>query len=961
MCVEIIDNDLIDIVSLIIRTINEPCASFTSHVSATIPPDLVGDYTDQLLELTRRNQQTVDSDRLPSLHTVDLGQSRALDEDESHHLYNLFMLTGGVTGVLADNSISGFADTNHRIYHFTPEGLSFDIVDRTLQTTVDSYQADLTALEDTLPSLPTLVLNGWGLMQSSSLESSATFNTYENFLYDGDSALLDTTLFIHDHRHILVLQTAGTNVRLRTKGTVDHFTGGTFTIFPNDNTFPARITQNGNFILITKGPRWAVLNENFKIVNSGVNSFPCWDVVPFTFSGLPGFVLATGGSPTNLTAGVAAGGELVFISAEGKITVQAYGLSAPTALYRDGSSIYVGVALGGSNIRWECFNSSFRRTKEGTVTTSVANASIGSFFVHNGTLYGLLVSAIGGVNFTPRILDLEKSAEIVFTSASILSPATWIPHTKLLNAEVPVFDMRNAQTGAEIIPNEYFSCAGLEPPSSTYRDSSRYWVLSYDNDFDFLPLRVAASGAYNLGNAGVVDGAIIVQSGNSSYRLKLISQDNKVLPNIRFIRFQTLKEYPSPFTFTPSPDSNTYLHKDGLRYTIPSLSSYPTLTFDTIDRNDTLYALQQVTRSNLTDLRGTWNFNTVAASNPVASALNNIIQLPTSPTVTALFDAVTISGNNYLIPKASKVFNAEPAKCNELYDADRAWTNRRYFTKRLSTFDCGIVLYTDDAVRFVEVFLPSAQLSAIEWNNDLTADSATITAPRYDSSSTGEYVFSASGTAEFPDFFEPMTNSQVDILSFGSTFLTRQDNLEAFYAEGINRIFTGMVESLSSNDATVELKLIGSIETLGAPVKDTLSVTCPYVFGGRRCGVSLTKTVGVVTTGGNKSIVVNFGASLPLPLDRYIQGTVKLASNGFQNIEIDLVSVVLISGTTYRLTFYAALTEAVTSGTLVTLANGCVKTMERCNQYNNLARGRMLPYVQGGRVFTASGQINDGV
>lgn len=966
MCLYFSPGSKDDIKAALLATIQDPCRAFEHHINATLPEELIGYYSDELIQLTRNNQQTVDTSRLPALHEVDLGQNRELDEDASHHLYNLFMLTSGVLGVQLPESVTKFSDTTHNIYHFTPEGLSFNIVERSNDSDIEGFNPKSPATESNLPSSPTLVIQGWGMFQTSPIEDSVKFNTVDDRIFAGTIDLLDATLFTPDESHVTSLQTNGTTVSLYVNRLIDHGSGGavTYSLFADDNSFSGRMATHGGFLLAWKGPRWAIVDSSFNIVNSGTLSRPIWDAKPLTFSGIPGFAVVTGGSSTNLTQGTAAGGALGFLSHTGYLELKGYA-GAPSALYKDGSYLYVGISNSLTDLRWELFDSSLRMVDFDEVVSTVPLPAFGNFFAHNGTIYGLIVKSHSGAAASPVLLDLENGIEIAFTSTTFATPTNFTPHTRIHGVEVPVVDMRTTQTGSAIVANQYRSCAATPPDDGDYQANSKYFVLGYDLNFSLSPLEVNANSVPELGGGGVVDGSLYLQSGGSSFKFSLIPQCNVVVPNARWSRLHTFKEYPSPWKFIEAAGGSYFYHKDGIRYTFSvSTGGYQQIPVDVVDRNDVLYLVVARSIPDLTTNSGMWSYFLIPQSaSQVSTTLENTLEGPfTSGAPAFLLEAKTINGTAQYVSIAGQTFDVEDARCESIFNSDRAWTDRRYFTKRFSTFDTGVVLRTN-STRYVETYLPLTECSAIEWNVDLSADNLTITSPRYDRSSQGEYLFRAAGSSDFPGFHDHMVQGQLDVLSFSNAFLTAKNSGVATYTEGIGRVFSGNIESSETTESTTSTKANGIIEKLTAQVKDVTSVTCPYVFGGVQCGVALTKSVGVVTNSTARTFEVEFEAALPLPIGNYRQGILKFISNGFQNVELDVRAVTSLGGLTYGVACYAPLGRipADADEVQVVLANGCDKTMAACSDYGNLERGRMLPYIQGQRVFTASGQIQDGL
>ena len=965
MCIGGVSAPLDDIRSIILESINEPCVTFQSHLGVQIPEELIGYYSDEQIQLTRKNQQTVDTSRLPALHEVDLGQRRELSEDAGHHLYITYMMAAGCAGVVMPESVGKFSDSIHRIYHFTPDGLSFDIVDRTTQSDVITYDDDVRGLTTTVnePANPQLVLTSWNMFQLSSIESSTKFNTEASGLYPNNDTLYDAALFENDHVHVLGLYSDGANIRLQTNNIINHGTtsAGDFLVFPDDNSFSARLFISDEYILVTKGPRWAVLRDDFSVLKSGVISRPIWDAIPFDFTGQPGWVVVSGGSTTNLTDGPLAGGALGFIGITGYRELRAY-VGAPTALYKDGSSFYVGVSLNASDIQWDLFNSSFRLVESKQFATTLTNPSFGNFLAHNGTLYGYLVESHGGGTFSPQLVDLQNDSTISFTTKTFTAPANFTPHTRFHFAETLVVDMRTAQTGGQVNQVLYRSCAALPPDDADYIANNRYWVMQYDNSFELEALEASDTAAYALGGGGVVAGKLYLQSSGTSFRFTLIAECNPVIPFVELLRVHTYKEYPTPFQFRQTTGSNYTYHKDGVSYVFPALgSSYIEIPVDVIDRNEELYLVTQYTRVSLANTAGAWCYRMVASTSTGTTSLENVVSSDFSA-LTSLLELKTINSESQYVSIIGQQFNAEPTVCDDIFSADRSWTDRRYYTKRFSTLDAGVVVRIPASARYVEHYLPFIESTAIEWNIDLSSDNFTITAPRYDRPSQGEYLFRAAGTSDYLGFFDHLTQGQVDVLAFSSLFITAQNSSVATFNEGLSRIYSGTVESVTTDNSSATINFVGMLEKLTGQVKDTTSVTCPYLFGGAQCGVALNKTVGVVTGSNRLNIFrVEMESPLPLATEQYVQGTLRFLSDGCQDIELDVRRVISVGGNTYTVICYSSLSALAPLGTQVVLANGCEKTMAACVSYNNLPRGRMLPYLQGQRTFTASGQIADGI
>jgi hypothetical protein len=176
----------------------------------------------------------------------------------------------------------------------------------------------------------------------------------------------------------------------------------------------------------------------------------------------------------------------------------------------------------------------------------------------------------------------------------------------------------------------------------------------------------------------------------------------------------------------------------------------------------------------------------------------------------------------------------------------------------------------------------------------------------------------------------------------------------------ISRIIKGLIEKIEVEEATTA-DVVGLAEILSTSVSDVTTYNCPYPFGGFHCGVQPIGTPIIITTSQASQIyqIRRIGASLfPHPLDFYMQGTFKALSGRATGLELQVQSLTG-NDPNYTLSLLSVLTEALQVDTIGLLYNGCTKTMQRCNDYNNLNNGRHMPYIRGSKNFVAAKELPD--
>jgi hypothetical protein len=803
---------------------------------------------------------------------------------------------------------------------------------------------------------------------------------YNNrFGYNLTEQLLDSTfLGTCDSANELLLTNSGGTLVLELRQPLSGQLSSSLPLSSHNANFPGKVVVSEYFILVYSGTNWHIISAELKLLKSGTTASPIWDAVPFGFMGHEGFLLATGGSATNLTQGAAAGGSLEYVSVALQIQLKAYNNSAPTALLKDGTNILVGITYSNSlSIAYELYDDSIKLCDAGSFVTSISGVAFASFYARSGKVYALVTGTLGA-SYSPKLIDLELNQEITLQSTNLTSLTNWRPTVKRLLCELPIFDFGTTQTGAAFTIDKFWSVNGEAPISSTYQPSTRLLALTYSSlGFRTVPLMLKSSGAFEISAVGLSQGQLLVQTAGQVRRLTLITTHNQVLPNVRFVRIQTQRPYQIPFIETEGAISagTCDIYLQGTRYTFTPVNTlatgYKTLgIWDIIRRNGQVYGIEMFSED---------------GGQGIASLRSRFI-LPTAVAASALFPgqarydgqiatrrtAQTFGGTQYFYFNNEDKFNVELAHRDLMLTANQSWFRDTWHTRNLCAFDVGIVLWQENFVagspnRFTEVYLPSVEVSAVEFFSDISADNCTITLSRYDARNKAESLITALGTSDFEDVFEPNTNAQIDILSFGNNFLTWLDTAavrgaNSAFGQGIGKVFSGYINSVKSVDSQSEAASSGMLEMLGTPYKDVTGLLCPYAFGGVKCAKALTKSFGLVTSSSGNYIIVDFGTTLPLAVDFYLQGTVRFLNAGFQSVEKDVSSINLVTGTQYRINFFNSFNFSQPKpGTLIVLANGCTKTLKRCDEYNNLPRGRHMPYLQGARVYSASGEINNGV
>jgi hypothetical protein len=973
-----LSGSLSNLKSKILQVINSPEETFVSLVPLELPEELIPDFMDKQLQLTRKGQMQVQGTLLPALHSVDFSRGNQLSPELSNHLYNIFHLCA-CSGTLLPEAVTNHADSAHRIYHFTPEGVSFSLT-AAFQEKADFlyYRANLAAPEELLPSLPTIKLSGFALEQGSSLESpdNVFFNNREAFTLSSGQVLLDSAFWgtCSAANDLLAINDAGT-IKLLAINPVAQTIADTVTLGAINTNFSTRIVLAEELLLVFNGTSAWILNRDLSILYSRITNAPILAAAESGFMGNVGFILATGGSATVLTSGAAAGGKLEFLAPGLQLELKSYDNSAPTALMKDGSNLFVGISFNTSlSIGYELYDAAIKLCDRGTTITSISDAAFASFYVRSGKVYGLAIG-VDGSTYSPKLIDLELEQEISISSSTFTAPTNWTPTIKKLLCELPIFDFESAQSGTTLTNDKFWSVNGAAPITASYQSSSRLFSLTYDSRYSLKPIKLKSSSQVGLLGTGSVQGQLIIQNALTIKKLTLIPSHNCVVPNLRMVRMQTMRPYQCPFIETDGATSagSVDVYKDGFKHTFFPINylatGYDSLgIWDVIRRDDEVFGVEVMTSRNTSFITSPTT-RLIRPSTIVASASFPGQAKYDSPNRRV---SRSISGTNYLHLIGENFFNVELAHRNTMLSGNQSWFKTEWLSKTLTSFDCGIVLWQKNFTpgnpnQFSESYLPSAEVSAIEFHSDISADNCTISLARYDANNRAELLITALGTSDFEDSFEPATNSQIDILSFGDVFLTNLDDsatrggLPAF-EQGISKIFSGFLQSVKVTDSQSEASAVGMLENLATPYKDVTGLLCPYAFGGIKCGVALTKSYGVVVSATAGAMVVDFGAALPLVLNRYQQGTVRFLAAGFQSVEKDVSSVTLVSGNQFQINLFGSFNYSLPkAGTLLVLANGCTKTLARCNDYNNLPRGRQMPYLQGARVYSASGELNSGI
>jgi len=943
--------DYTKLASAIVSAVDTPAKVFASTVDTKLAEDFVNDYVDSLLPLTRKNQGTVPvSTTLPSQHNVDLGGARVLSLDESHELYNLFHLTHGVAHFVAPKSITNFSDSKHNLYRFSGD-LTFDLLSQQQPPDIEDWLTNLQSGENPQATEVSLRISSFNIEQSSPLEEDS-FYTAQTL------ANISDPLLASDGANKLILSRGG-NVVVSKRVDVSFVQDGALalSLFPHDTNFSTGYSKQNCDELIFNGARYAIVYDN-RVVKTGTLNYPVWQAEPFFFAGHFGWLVIAGGSTTNLTLGEVSGGELLFISRTYSTQIKPYVNAVPTSLYIDRNTVYVAVALE-TQLRLDVFNGSLKALA--STSYAATDSAIVNFIVHNAKLYGLVCGLRGNI-YSPQLIDFEESQVISFTTQTFTAPSQWRPHFQIVRKEQMIVDFEKTNPGTELSASAEYSYAAQTPLQADYDANPRYWVLTFNREFNIVPLRVKAAGAVQI--AKFTEGNI-VQSGDTIYRVYFVPTYNMVVPNVRFVRIHTLREFTTNFRTleeTGLPTNTARIHYNGNSYSVSTVSIgsfYLTWQIvGVVERKNKLFAVIGAKTTS-----GIVKYFLRQMTIVAPTALDRVIRISDSVTNLAGYQEIVADSNTHLVSKFADTFNVEKINVNRLYDAERAHWRPEYFTKYSTTLDVGVVLRETqtDTAQYSELYLPNIQVSTVEFFSDLSADNVTLTGDRYDFNSPEKLVFSALGTSEFPGDKNPLVDAEVDILTFGYPAILTQSATSATTGQGIFRVFSGRVESVETDGGQVSVKCIGALEMLSQPYKDVTSASCTYKFGGIRCGVQLTKTYGTITSATRNYLVVNMNSILPLSAVLYKQGTLRFMDAGFQNVEVDVATVASLGGTIYRIELFSTLDYVPPNGALVVLSNGCTKTMVDCAAYNNLERGRQMPYLQGARTFTASGMINDSI
>jgi hypothetical protein len=176
----------------------------------------------------------------------------------------------------------------------------------------------------------------------------------------------------------------------------------------------------------------------------------------------------------------------------------------------------------------------------------------------------------------------------------------------------------------------------------------------------------------------------------------------------------------------------------------------------------------------------------------------------------------------------------------------------------------------------------------------------------------------------------------------------------------LGRVFKGIIEK-AQVAAQSTLEAVGVEEIMSTSISDVTTFNCPYPFGGFNCGViPVGIHVLITASSSTQNYTIRRVGPTPLPFanDFYTQGTLKLLSGRAAGVELQVNN---LSGTdpVYNLKLLSVLTDTLRPGTVALLYNGCTKTMSRCNDYDNLNRGRQIPYIRGSKNFANAEDLPD--
>lgn len=178
------------------------------------------------------------------------------------------------------------------------------------------------------------------------------------------------------------------------------------------------------------------------------------------------------------------------------------------------------------------------------------------------------------------------------------------------------------------------------------------------------------------------------------------------------------------------------------------------------------------------------------------------------------------------------------------------------------------------------------------------------------------------------------------------------------------RLFKAIISKVEVGDATT-MDVVGLGEIMSTSVSDVSTFNCPHAFGGFHCGVTPVGTPVLITGSASTQAytIQRLGTDPAFPVPNatfYAQGTLLMLTGEAAGLELN-VNRVGDGGTdpVYSLKLLSVLTTELQRGDVGMLFNGCTKTLGRCNGYDNLDRGRHVPYLRGAKTFAAAGDLPD--
>lgn len=168
----------------------------------------------------------------------------------------------------------------------------------------------------------------------------------------------------------------------------------------------------------------------------------------------------------------------------------------------------------------------------------------------------------------------------------------------------------------------------------------------------------------------------------------------------------------------------------------------------------------------------------------------------------------------------------------------------------------------------------------------------------------------------------------------------------------LHRILKGNISTIQIDNESASAEVLGLEDLLQTTVRDTTTANCPYRFQSFSCGVVAAGLLGTVTSSSGTQSYVIEGTGTPSFTDaQFIQGTIRVLGGPAAGEELDIRSFTS-SGSTLNIVLLSPTLRALPDNTPVIVYPGCTKTLESCDSYSNLDRGRHFPRIRGSKVYT---------